>query len=146
MQRGNQDTETYKIFISHSSIDTWVADRMREKIEGKASVTCFLDARDIKSGDDFENQIFFEIEFSEELVALITPWSLNRNWIWIEIGAARALGKRIIPILYGTKISDLYKLKGGYGCVSRLHCSDLNDFDRVAAEIHNRSPRTADAA
>ncbi len=46
----------YKIFISHSSTDTWVARQIAKHIENLDAST-FLDEADIDYGDDFEDRI-----------------------------------------------------------------------------------------
>lgn len=48
----------------------------------------FLANDDLNKGDDFKHVIRAEVGRSDELVALFTPWSTRRNWVWVEIGAA----------------------------------------------------------
>jgi hypothetical protein len=47
-----------------------------------------LDETDISVGDDFKKIIVREIAACDELIALFTPTSASRNWVWVEIGAA----------------------------------------------------------
>ena len=47
-------------------------------------------------GADFEEAILASLDKADELVVLLTPWALDRPYIWAEIGAA--WGKRI-PIV-----------------------------------------------
>jgi hypothetical protein len=44
------------VFISHASIDTWVARQLASHIE-QCGADSFLDETDIKHGDDFEDRI-----------------------------------------------------------------------------------------
>jgi hypothetical protein len=62
----------YKVFISHSSIDTWVARQLARYIEDAGAVT-FLDEADIEYGDDFEERILEALRTSQELLVLLTP-------------------------------------------------------------------------
>jgi hypothetical protein len=46
----------------------------------------FLDNNDLSKGDDFKHEIRPEVGGSDALLALFTPWSMQRNWVWVEIG------------------------------------------------------------
>ena len=66
----------------------------------KSGAETFIDAYDIARGDDIEDRIVEAMKTCRELVAFITPWSVDRNWVWTELGAARGLGLRIVAVLY----------------------------------------------
>ncbi|HXL55651.1 MAG TPA: toll/interleukin-1 receptor domain-containing protein, partial [Chitinophagaceae bacterium] len=90
----------YKVFISHAGIDTWVARQIEFHIE-KCGASTFLDAANIDVGDQFENILEGELKASKELIVLFTPWSMERPYVWLEVGAAWILKKRIVVVLYG---------------------------------------------
>jgi hypothetical protein len=69
----------YRIFISHGSEDSWVAGQFARRIKQDAKADSFLEVYAIAKGDDFERQIFEMLPQCDELVALLTPWSVNRN-------------------------------------------------------------------
>ncbi len=48
--------QDYRVFISHSSVDTWVARQIARYIE-ECGASTFLDEADIEYGDDFEERI-----------------------------------------------------------------------------------------
>jgi hypothetical protein len=50
--------------------------------------SAFIDIFDFKKGDRIEERIREGVEACQELVALLTPWSVGRNWVWGEISAA----------------------------------------------------------
>ena len=97
----------YRVFISHGWSDLWVAQQIERRIRQDAKAATFIDAFDIAKGDDFEDRIFGEMDRVQELVVLLTPWSVDRNWVWVEIGAARAKDCRIVPILYGVSLDEI---------------------------------------
>ncbi len=84
----------------------WVANRIAKDIRGCGAST-FLDESNIAKGDNFKKLIHEEIALCDELVALFTPWSVNRSWVWVEIGAAWGQGKRVIAVLYGISVKEL---------------------------------------
>ena len=95
----------------------------------------------MKSGDDIEDRIFQAIQKVDELLVLLTPWGIDRNWLWIEIGAARALERRIVPILYQVTLPGLDE-KGGSTFLRAKNVVDINDLESYLIELKDRSLRT----
>jgi hypothetical protein len=137
--------QSYKIFISHGSSDSWIARQMGKRIQDDCGALTFLDVEQIASGDNFKDRIHMEIREASELVALFTPWSAQRAWVWIEVGAAWVQGKRVIAVLHGMTASDFEKLSGGKGVFEDLHIIQLNDFDRYIVELNARVRQVANA-
>jgi hypothetical protein len=105
--------DTYKVFVSHGSHDLWLASQIAKEIRGLGAFP-FLDETDIPKGSpDFKRIIREEISASRELVALFTPWSAMRSWVWIEMGAAWTREIPILAIFYGMSVIDLDKTGQG---------------------------------
>jgi TIR domain len=101
MAKGKDDpANPYVVFISHATNDKWLATVLCEKIEEVGART-FRDDRDINGGDDISDQIRDAIVASSEVLVLLTPDSIDRIWVHLEIGAAWGLGpdKRISVVL-----------------------------------------------
>lgn len=98
----------------------------------------FLDETNIAKGDDFKKAIHREIAACDELVALFTPWSAQRFWVWVEIGAAWGQSKRIVAILYGVTVSELEKIGGSSANLEDINVLPINSFDDYLAELRNR--------
>lgn len=81
-----------KVFVSHSKQDKWLASQIARRITD-CGATTFLDETDIPSGANFKEIINREISGCQELVALFTPWSAQRFWVWAEVGAAWGTGQ-----------------------------------------------------
>ncbi|KOP25077.1 hypothetical protein AMR41_16795 [Hapalosiphon sp. MRB220] len=64
--------KSYKIFVSHGSHDSWLAEQIAKAIHS-AGASSFLDEKNIPKGHDFKKRIYDEIKQSDELVVLITP-------------------------------------------------------------------------
>lgn len=127
-----------RIFISHGSHDSWVA-RQIERCIRECGASTFLDINDLETGDAFKARIKDEIKASDELVALLTPFSRRRSWLWNEIGLAWGLGKRIVAITYGMEMSDLDREgEGGRGVLEGYHFRPLNQFDEYLTELKRR--------
>jgi hypothetical protein len=68
-------------------------------------------------------------------VILLSPQSVSRQWVLVELGGAWTLDKRVMAITYNLaaeKIPDIIEHDRGY---------DLNDFDRYVAELIGRAQR-----
>ena len=126
-----------KVFVSHGKEDIWVARKIAQDIQRSGALT-FLDEADIEKGDDFKKRIHTEIAVCSELVALFTPSSLKRFWVWVEVGAAWGLGKRIVVVLDKVKLSELEKVGGSRAILEDINIVELNKFDDYLAELGRR--------
>ena len=138
------EEDKYGVFISHGSADTWIAKQIARCIEDCGAST-FLDEADISKGDNFKEIIHRELIKSRELIALFTPWSVKRSWVWVEIGAAWVQGKRIIVALHGLNLPELEELVGNKAILEDINILDLNDFDRYIGELKKRIKKELNA-
>jgi hypothetical protein len=129
--------DRYKVFISHGSDDTWVAGQIAKSIQ-EAGADTFLDETNIPKGGNFKQIIHREIASSNELVALFTPWSAKRSWVWIEIGAAWGQGKPVIGVFYGMGVSDLEESGQGKAILEEINVVQLNGIERYLKELGER--------
>lgn len=109
-----------------------IASRLRDY-----GVITFLDNDDLHKGDDFKHVIRAEVGRSDELVALFTPWSTRRNWVWVEIGAAWVTGKRVVVVLYQVTLRDL-DTGGGRAVLNDLNLVEINELERYFREVKTR--------
>ena len=131
------------VFVSHAGTDTWVVSRMAEKIE-TLGAKVFLDEAHINIGEDFEERILYALDQANELLVLLTPWSLTRPYVWAEIGAAWGKRTPIIGVLYGLTPEELHGQAGVPILLKRSDLIDINDFDRYLSELQSRIQMAAD--
>ena len=108
--------DDYVVFVSHASYDKWIAQVICEKIESLGLKT-WRDDRDIDGGDKIPETIKTSIALCSELAVLLTPQSIDRPWILVEIGAAWGQDKRIVPLFYHVeteKIADVVRDVRGF--------------------------------
>ena len=130
----------FQVFISHSSSDTWVARQISYHLEQCGAVT-FLDEADIEYGDDFEERILTAVQASEELLVLLTPWSVRRPYIWLEIGAIWGQGKRIVGVLHGLNANELITQEGTPALLKRIDLVEINKIDIYFEQVKARIAR-----
>ncbi|MBM3225050.1 MAG: TIR domain-containing protein [Candidatus Tectomicrobia bacterium] len=125
------------VFISHSSVDTWVA-RQISAHAGLCGAGTFLDEADIQHGDDFDQAILQAARLSTELVVLLTPWSINRPYIWIEIGLFWSAQKRIVGVLHGLTSKDISTDERIPALLKKIDLVNLNDIDSYFLQLRQR--------
>jgi TIR domain len=125
------------IFISHSSRDTWVAKQIAREISA-CGASAFLDEADVEVGDDFEERILEFLEKANELLVLLTPWALDRPYVWAELGAAWARRIPIVGVLHGLSAAELQSRESIPIFLKKRDLIDINDVDRYFVELAAR--------
>lgn len=132
----------YRVFVSHGWHDRWIARQMARLIQ-EAGAEPFIDIFDISKGDRIEDRIRDELPRCDELVALVTPWSVERNWVWTEIAAAWILRKRFVAVLYGLTLQEIVETHGGAACLSTTNIAMLDEFGDYLGELTARTTVSA---
>ena len=127
------------VFVSHSGPDTWVAKQIAREIEAKGA-TPFLDEAHVHAGADFEEDILNFLQRAHELVVLLTPWALERPYVWAEIGAAWGRRIPIVALLLGITPTELQNRPGIPVLLKKRDLIELNDIEvyleQLAARTH----------
>jgi TIR domain len=134
---GADTSDGWLVFISHSGTDTWVA-RQIARVVTECGATPFLDEAGIGIGADFEDDILAFLAEADELVVLLTPWALDRPYVWAELGAAWGRRIPIVALLLGLEETDLHKRPGVPVLLKRRNLVPLNDVDRYLKELRAR--------
>lgn len=123
----------YLVFVSHATVDKWIAKTICEKIEA-AGATTFRDDRDIDGGDDIPERIRRQVIRSNELVVLLTPESVDRPWVLFEVGAAwgRKQNAKIIAVLCHVEVDTIPDL------IKSKKAVPINSFDEYLEELKHR--------
>lgn len=130
--------EKWLVFISHSSRDTWVAKQMARRLR-ESGAQPFLDEADVEVGGDFEEEIREFLAKAHELLVLLTPWALDRPYVWAELGAAWARQIPIVGVLQGLTAAELQARPGIPVFLKRRDLIEINDFERYCEELSKRT-------
>ena len=132
----------YKVFISHGTQDLWLAGQIAREVQTLGAFA-FLDETNIPKGSpNFKTIIRDQISTSNELIALFTPWSALRSWVWIEIGAAWSREIPIIAVFYGMQLNDLDQAGQGKAILEDINIIGLNEFDKYLEQLAARIRET----
>jgi hypothetical protein len=133
----NRHSRRHLIFISHSSKDTWVAKQIAGRIID-AGAEVFLDEAEIEVGEDFDQKILEFLDRADEMLVLITPWALQRPYVWAELGAAWGRRILIVGVLHGLTPADLQKRDGVPIFLKKRNLIDINSIDTYFQEVRRR--------
>jgi hypothetical protein len=91
----------------------------------------------IDGGDDIPEKIRVAIKRSRELIVLLTPESVNREWVKLEVGAAWGWRKdfRITAVLCHVTTDSLPTM------IKSKKAIPLNDFDHFLRELKARTEK-----
>jgi hypothetical protein len=129
----NAGDKPYQVFVSHATADKWLAVTVCEKIEGTGA-TSFRDDRDIRGGDDIPEEIRRQIKQSNEIVVILTPESVDRQWVTLEVGAAWGWSKkmRILMLMCHVSVDPIPDM------IKNKKAIPLNAFEHYLIELKNR--------
>jgi hypothetical protein len=88
-----------KIFISYSRKDTDFVRKLAGDLE-TAGYDVWWDISDLKGGDDWVRTIPDAIASSQYVIVVLTPNSIESEWVRKEYTQALSLRKKIIPIMF----------------------------------------------
>jgi hypothetical protein len=125
------------VFVSHSGMDTWVAKQVAREIRD-CGATPFLDEAEIDVGADFEEDILDFLARADELVVLLTPWALDRPYVWAEIGAAWGRRIPIVVLLHGLTAGEIQSRPGIPVLLKKRNLIPLNEIDTYLRQLRER--------
>jgi hypothetical protein len=127
----------FQVFISHSSADTWVAREIARHLQ-KCGAAFFLNEENVEAGDDFEDRIRKAAAASQELLILLTPVSITRHYVWMELGLFWSTGKRIVGVYSGFPGKESIADDSIPVLLRRGHLVSLNEIDTYLSQLAGR--------
>lgn len=122
------------LFISHAATDEPIANILKAEIDRVFANGVYVFASSVpgtmKPGSDWLNSIRENLDKAKAVVVLITPVSINRPWIWFEVGASwskMSEGRRSIYPLCAPEI-ELNELPEP---LNRLQASSLAKAEHI---------------
>ncbi len=94
----NQPRSSDHIFISYSHADRALVDRLADDLR-KRGHTVWIDFEGIRGGDVWRQAISDGISASAVFLLILSPDSVNSEWVGIELDGARQFNKKVVPLL-----------------------------------------------
>ena len=86
------------VFISHASTDGVFANAVKDEIEkvfaDGVAVFSTSSSGAIRAGSDWLAEIESRLERAQAVIAIVTPVSIERPWLWFEVGATWIKGRQ----------------------------------------------------
>jgi tetratricopeptide (TPR) repeat protein len=121
--------EFYSVFISYSLRDQEFADRLFADLQ-REGVRCWFAPHHVQAGKKLHEQIDSAIRLHERLLLILSPNSINNEWVKTEI--AKALGREVSE---GTRVLYPIRLNISYEELQTWECFDANRGKDSAREI-----------
>src|SRR3954471_12761999 len=89
------------VFISHSSRDRAVTERVVERLRGAGFAALFVDfdpEQGIPAGRNWERELYAQLRRSDAVIFLASEASVASSWCLLEVGLARSLGRPGFPV------------------------------------------------
>lgn len=99
-------TATIDVFISYASENEGLAVEFDQMLTAEG-MRCFLSKKSIKASDVWRDEIRQALHNSAVVLVLLTPNSIESDWVLIESGAFWAFGKPIFPALLGVNVAAM---------------------------------------
>lgn len=107
----NQPIQFYSCFISYSSKDQDFADRLHADLQSKG-VRCWFAPRNIQGGRKIHEQIDDAIRVYDRLLLILSPASLDSEWVKTEIANSRQRErKEQRRMLFPIRLVDFERLR-----------------------------------
>lgn len=139
MEEAFEIIETPRLFISYATVDHELAEEIADLCR-RANIYTFVANINIPPGTDWYDRLGDEIRQADELLVIISPESIDSAWVMIEVGAAWALGKGIIPAVLYEDIGSLpepIKRFQAQKIISKTERKNL--VKKIAQRMHNRA-------
>lgn len=130
----NHAIQKPEVFISHAASDGVFADSLVNEIKhlfaNGVDVFCTSSPGAIRAGSDWLSEIEGRLSRCKAVIVVVTPVSIERPWLWFEIGATWASGRsgncRIYPVC--AKEIDLSQLPPPLGRLQALSLAKAGDL------------------
>lgn len=103
-QKGKRK-QTFHVFLSYAAADSPYARKLENLLSRRPDVTVFT-TETLSAGEDWESRLREELSKCDVFLVLLSPNSVDSKWVLHELGAAWAIGKRIISIATDPRISS----------------------------------------
>ncbi len=119
---------TLKLFLSHSTCDTYIAQAIRRIINDafEGHVDIYLAVDEVAGGTRWKQELIDTLDQSDGILSIITPESISSPWIYVEWSPFWLNGKKIY-----TLISEKIFVKDLIDPMRDVQCTNMTDTAQV---------------
>lgn len=99
----NASPKPFRLFLSHAAIDAGMALVLADEIRARSGLEVFVSSQpgQIQTGDKWMQAIESKLQTGDTYLVLLTPRSIERPWVWFEVGSVWFRERRILPVTGG---------------------------------------------
>src|SRR3954471_7560105 len=89
------------VFVSHSSRDRAVTERVAERLRAAGFAALFVDfdpEQGIPAGRNWERELYAQLRSTDAVIFLASEASVDSHWCFAELSLARSLGRPVFPV------------------------------------------------
>src|SRR3954466_4543634 len=118
------------VFVSHSSRDRTLTERVVEQLRAAGFAALFVDFdpdQGIPAGRNWQRELYAQLRKTDAVVFLASEASVASSWCLLEVGLARSLGRPVFPL----------RLQPGVGLplLADVQWTDLGDPEAGLARL-----------
>ena len=96
----NASPAPQRLFLSHAAVDAALALALANEIRGRSALEIFVASQpgQIQTGEKWMQAIEAKLQTGDGYLLLLTPRSVERPWVWFEVGSVWFAQRRILPV------------------------------------------------
>ncbi|MGA9995813.1 MAG: toll/interleukin-1 receptor domain-containing protein [Pyrinomonadaceae bacterium] len=115
--------EMRRIFLSYASVDKACATLLRKLLAHQPNLRIFTNDS-LSAGENWESKLKSELTSCDLFVVLVSPASVESDWVLHELGAAWGLGKPIVAVTTHPEVSSKIPV-----ALSEIRLIDIKDIE-----------------
>jgi hypothetical protein len=127
------------VFLSHSHQDPFIVSAISSKL-ADARITFFKADRNIRGSSDWTEEIWKAIRGCRVFASILTPQFIRSRWCHLEGGAACALKKDILPVLFGVDRRDVPEPFNRFQPIAVENSAQLDELVKRLTELCEGTP------
>lgn len=133
---------SYRIFVSHTEIDTPIAEAVTKVLNDafQGHITLYLAQSQIVGGSEWQKELQANLQNSDAIISIVTPESIKKPWLYIEWGPFWLEGKTFFTLLTNEiKATDLIQPMGNRQAIDMTAHEQVSLFFRGLSEASGLS-------
>ena len=126
MAKERKHRRNYQVFVSHSAADKDYARQLRNLLLSQQPSLSIFTTSELSAGDDWKLKLKKAISDCDFFMVLLSPKSVESNWVLYELGVAWGLQKVIIPVVTNREIVSRLPVR-----LSKDQLVDLTDLENA---------------
>jgi nucleoside 2-deoxyribosyltransferase len=127
MRQKEKPKPAWRIFLSHAAADREYARKLSHALLFQWPDVRIFTTDMLSAGEEWQSKLRRELVQCDIFMVVLTPNSVDSNWVLQELGGAWALGKPIVPVVTQPEVFSRIPL-----ALDREPFLEVEDLDKPA--------------